>query len=205
MSFLARFRIISKFLAVILLMSAIAGSVAFFGISSMKTMNEHSVKMLAATERSLVAARLSQNVIALNRAEFRAALDPRNDNREASRKVVEEQYKSYEDRFARLSLTNDERARAILPEIAEAFKAYRKSIDTTFQLAESFKNTSLSESSAQLREHSMEGRALSENLEVKMRAASDFINAHAELLSKESTEIYDSASMMMLITRLRVS
>ena len=68
MSFLARFKVITKFLAVILLMSAIAGTVAFVGIDAMKSMNEQAIQMVGAANRSLEAARLNQNVLALNRA-----------------------------------------------------------------------------------------------------------------------------------------
>lgn len=199
MSFLARFRIISKFLSVIVLMSAIAGTVAFVGFESMKTMNEQAIEMVGAANRALEAARLNQNILALNRAEFRTALDPRNENRESARAVVDEQLKLFDERFSRVSQTKDDRARAMMPEIKEAFAIYRKSIESTFQVAEASKNAALSESSTQLRERALESRALAEALQAKMRAASDLINQRTERLSKESAELYASASRTMMI------
>ena len=129
-------------------------------------------------------------MLALNRAEFRTALDPRNESREATRKVVDEQLKLFDERFARVSQTKDDRARAMMPDIKDAYVNYRKSIDSTFQLAEASKNASLSESSMQLRERALESRGLAETLQAKMRAASDLINQRTERMSKESTELY---------------
>ena len=107
--------------------------------------------------------------------------------------------KLFDERFANVSQTKDERARAMMPEIKDAYSNYRKSIDSTFQLAEASKNASLSESSTQLRERALESRALAEALQAKMRTASDLINQRTERMSKEATELYESASRMMMI------
>jgi methyl-accepting chemotaxis protein len=47
--------------------------------------------MSASAHRALLAARANQNVIAMNRAEFRSALDPRDENRLAAQDVIREQ------------------------------------------------------------------------------------------------------------------
>ena len=83
MSFLARFRILTKILSIIILMAGIAVGVAWIGISSLGSLNDKADNMSAAAQQSLLAARANQNVLALNRAEFRSALDPRSDNRTA--------------------------------------------------------------------------------------------------------------------------
>ncbi|MDU6138529.1 MAG: methyl-accepting chemotaxis protein, partial [Bradyrhizobium sp.] len=91
MSLLSRFRVLTKILAIVILMAGVAGTISWFAIDALATVAEGAALMKSAANRALLAARANQNVIALNRAEFRAALDPRNENREAALKVVEEQ------------------------------------------------------------------------------------------------------------------
>jgi methyl-accepting chemotaxis protein len=68
MNFLARFRILTKILSIIVLMGGIAATVAYLGISSLGSLNDKADNMSAAAKRSLAAARANQNVLALNRA-----------------------------------------------------------------------------------------------------------------------------------------
>ena len=84
MSFLARFKILTKILAVIALMSAIAAGISWLGIHALSTLNDGADNMSFAAQRALEAARANQNVLAMNRAEFRVALDPRTENRTAA-------------------------------------------------------------------------------------------------------------------------
>lgn len=99
MSILSRFRILTKILAVIILMAAIAIGITVIGTNALKSANEGANNMSAASKRAFVAARAYQNVIALNRAEFRAALDPRQENRAEVRKIVDEQLKMFRERI----------------------------------------------------------------------------------------------------------
>src|SRR5580658_6336651 len=105
MSFLARFRVLTKILAVIVLLAAISVGIAWLGISSLGSLKAGADDMSSASKRALMAADANQNVLALSRAEFRAALDPRPENRVQARKIVEEQTKNFETRMDEVSKT----------------------------------------------------------------------------------------------------
>src|ERR1700730_12627761 len=134
MNFLSRFRILTKILLIIILMAGIASAVAYIGISSLSSLNDKAENMTAAAERSLLAARANQNVSALNRAEFRSALDPREENRTAARRVIEDNLKQFDERFELIGKTPDERSRAMLPGVKEAFASYKTHLDKTLRL-----------------------------------------------------------------------
>ncbi|MFX9915813.1 hypothetical protein ABTP64_18565, partial [Acinetobacter baumannii] len=85
MKFLGRFRILSKILGIVFLLCGIAAAIAWIGVSALGELSEKADIMSTSAKRALLAARANQNVIALNRAEFRSALDPRDDNRLAAR------------------------------------------------------------------------------------------------------------------------
>ena len=117
MSLLARFKIITKMLAVILLLAAVAAGTSWLGIHTMAAMNAGADNMSFAAQRALEAARANQSVIALNRSEFRIALDPSPENRSAVHGMIEEQLKSFNERLAGLSTTRDEQAKSLVPAV----------------------------------------------------------------------------------------
>jgi methyl-accepting chemotaxis protein len=125
MSFLARFRILTKILAIVMLMAVVAAVISALGISALSSLNAGADNMNAPSKRALIAARANQNVIALNRSEFRIALDPRPENREQVRKDVDEQTKEFQERIDELGKTRDEQARAMMPAVKEAWSAYQ--------------------------------------------------------------------------------
>ena len=81
MSFLARFRVLTKILAVIILMSGIAAGMSWLGIHALSSLNDGADNMNVAARRTMKGARANQNVIAISRAEFSLALDPSPENR----------------------------------------------------------------------------------------------------------------------------
>ena len=199
MSFLARFRILTKILAIILLMAALAASITFVGTIALRSLNENADNMGAAARRSLVAARANQNVLAMNRAEFRSALDPRAENRGAARKVIEENITTFQERIAELDKSRDEKARAMMSGVKVAFEAYRTIMGNTLRLVDAVKDAQLSETTVQLRDAAMASRGAAEELQGKVRVVADELNDRVEDLAKESTVEYEAASRLMMI------
>src|SRR3954465_13822562 len=125
MHFLSRFRILTKVLAIVVLLSGVAAMIAYVGITALGQVSDKADAMSSAARRALLAARANQNVIALNRAEFRSALDPRDENRLAAREIIETELKQYQERFDGVSKPPDEKAQALLPGARDAFSAYK--------------------------------------------------------------------------------
>src|SRR5208282_5859183 len=98
MSFLARFRILTKILAIVVLMTAVAGGISWLGLRALGSLNDAADNIKVASKRALTAARANQNILAISRSEFRAALDPREQNRSEARKVADEQIKLFNER-----------------------------------------------------------------------------------------------------------
>ncbi|TFV38417.1 methyl-accepting chemotaxis protein [Bradyrhizobium niftali] len=199
MHFLGRFRILSKILGIVVLLCGIGAAIAWLGVSALSDLSEKAGVMSTAAKRALLAARANQNVIALNRAEFRSALDPRDDNRLAARDVINAQLKQYQERFDEVSQTPDEKAKTLLPGVREAFSAYKSQMDTTLAAVDAEKSAKLSDSADKLRDTAMKSRAAAENLQGKMRELADRLNARVEEKSKEAREQYESTSRFLII------
>jgi methyl-accepting chemotaxis protein len=199
MHFLGRFRILSKILGIVVLLCGIGAAIAWIGISALSDLSQKADEMSMAASRSLLAARANQNVIALNRAEFRSALDPRDDNRLAARELINAQLKQYQERFDELSKTPDEKAKTLLPGVRDAFSAYKSQMDTTLAAVEAEKASKLSESADKLRDAALKSRTAAENLQGKVRELADRLNTRVEEKSKEAREKYESTSRFLVI------
>jgi methyl-accepting chemotaxis protein len=199
---LARFGILTKVLAIVVLLSGIAAGMAYLGISALGQLNEDAERMQAAASRALTAARASQNVIVLNRAEFRSAVDPRDENRLAAREVIEGQLKQYHERFEDLSQTPDEKARALLPAVREAFDAYKAQLQATLAAVDAQQSAKITDSAEKLRDTAMKSRTAAENLQAKMRAVGDRLNERVEENNRSAKERYESTSRLLIIMAL---
>jgi methyl-accepting chemotaxis protein len=199
MSVIARFKIITKIFVVLVLLSTIAGIMSWLGIRALASLNESADNMAFAARRALEAARANQNVIALNRAEFRVALDPGQENRSAVRGVLDEQMRLFDERLNSLARSRDQQALGMLPAVKEAMAEYQRGLKNTLSLAENAKNTQLSEEAAQLRDSAMKSRAASEKLQGTVRAVADRLIESVELSAKGVTEEYEATSRLLII------
>ena len=84
MSLLSRFRILTKLIAVVVVLSAISAVITWLGVSSLKSLSEATDHMELVAAQSTMAQRLSVNLLAINRAEFQISTDPRVESRAAA-------------------------------------------------------------------------------------------------------------------------
>ena len=198
MSLLSRFRVLTKILAIVILMAGVAGTISWFAIDALATVAEGAALMKSAANRALLAARANQNVIALNRAEFRAALDPRNENREAALKVVEEQRKQFAERLEEVAKTRDDQARAMIPDVRAAYAEYEKGIQETIRVVSAAKDVQLSEQAERMRDVAMKSRASAEKLQAKMKDVADRLTTRVDNLAKAAEDQYQQTSRMLV-------
>ena len=199
MSFLARFRVLTKILVVIILMSGIATGMSWLGIHALSSLNDGADNMNVAARRMLKGARANQNVIAINRAQFGLALDPGPQNRAEVRKVIDAEMKVYRERIEDVGTTRDEQAKAMLPAVDEAMTAYAKEVEDMFRLADGVKDVPSSEQSVQLRDSVARSRATAERLKANIARVVDRLNDRVDYFSKSATEEYETVSRWMII------
>ena len=109
MSFLARFRVLTKIIAVVFMLSGIAAGITWLGVNSLKSLSDATDLMEEASGHAVRAATLAQDVIALNRAEYQLGVDPRAESRAAARKKIDERVKAIEEHMAEVGKTHDQK------------------------------------------------------------------------------------------------
>ncbi|MGY4161706.1 methyl-accepting chemotaxis protein [Bradyrhizobium sp. USDA 4461] len=199
MMFLARFRILTKILAIVGGLSIIAGMLAYLGISSLKSLSERGIVTARAAERALLSARANQNVLAINRAEFRSALDPRDENRISARGVIDEQLKLLEERLAEISKTQDPQTIALLSGVRSAQSAYQAQLKQTLDAVDGARAADLTQSAEKLRDVAMKSRAAAEELQARVRAVADRQDQRVRDNVKANEQEYASTSELLIL------
>jgi methyl-accepting chemotaxis protein len=199
MSLLARVKIITKILAVIMLLAAVAASTSWLGIRAMSSMNDDAETMASTAKRALEAARASTSLITLSSAEFQVALDPRPENRAIVHKLVDEQIKLFKGRVEDFSKTRDEKTRAMMPAIKEAMAAYEKGMEKTLRLADETRDVQLSEQVELLRTSAMSSQVAAVKLRAEIRAAAEQLNNRVNEFAKQASEEYLATSNQLMI------
>jgi methyl-accepting chemotaxis protein len=200
--FLARFRVLTKVLAIVAVLSAIAGVITYLGISSLKSLSERGEAMARSAERSLSAARANEHVTAINRAEFRSALDPRDENRLAARSVIEDQLKRFRERLEDVSKSRDLKAQALMPAVHSALSVYEAQMKETLNAVEAAKSAEVTGTAVKLRETVMKSRADAEVLQKSIRAVADRLDQKVEEDSKAADKEYASTSRLLTVIAL---
>jgi methyl-accepting chemotaxis protein len=199
MSFLARFRVLPKILAVVMLLSALAAGITWLGVSAMSALNSGTANMGSAAKRALVATRAAQAILVLNRSEFAVALDPSEQNRAEMKKAIEAQLKNFHERIEDTGKTRDEKARSMMPAVMEAFAAYKKDLDNTLRLVDAVNTVDMTEQSKKLRDAATASRDAAAKLNASIRAVSDRLDERVEQYTAEAAKEYESVSRLMVV------
>jgi methyl-accepting chemotaxis protein len=199
MSFLGRFRVLTKIIAVVVLLSVVAGGIAWLGINSLSSLKDGADNMEAASQRALTAARAAQNVMAISRTEFRAALDPRAENRAGARKLADEHIKMFRERLEELSQTPDPKAKSLMRAVEQSFAEYQKSVENTYRVTEAAKDIQISEQTERLRDVVIKSRELADKLQNDIRAVAERLTERVQELERSANDEYHNTSRLLTI------
>jgi methyl-accepting chemotaxis protein len=199
MQFLGRFRVLTKILAIVAMLAALMGGGSFVAIRALSTQNYNAEKMTLAAKRSLLAARANQDVIALNRAEYRSALDPSDANRLAAQRVIEEQLTAFRERFDEIKKTADQQVQAMLPAVQGTLAAYEDSLKATKAAAEAASAEKITTSAQALLATVMKSRGIADRLQAEMKKVADRLDERVSEFERETAQEYVSTSETLVI------
>src|SRR3569623_1860345 len=152
MPFLARFKVLTKIISVVALLAAISCGLAWLGIASLSSLNASTDKMERAATQSLMAQRLSTNLLAVNRAEFELSTDPRPENVKKLRDAVEKESKQFQERLQWFKdNTTSAESKATVATIDAGWANYKTELAQTFRAADNVKNFTMAEEMDKLR------------------------------------------------------
>lgn len=200
MSILANFRILTKILAVILLLSTVAIGITILGVTSLKSISDSTDRIEFIGGQALRAQYLSGNLIAMNRAEMLVASDPRPENRKAAREALESEQKRFQGRIDEMmKIAQRPAVKAKLAEVAGIWTTYQREAQLTFKAAEAVTNFQSNEQLDQLRKEAAASSLMAENLRTVLRGFSDMLENETKNASESATLEYEATSRLMVI------
>jgi len=198
MSFLARFRILTKILAVILLLSAVAGGITFLGVNSLKSLSDATDHMELASSQAILGARMNQSVIAMSRGEFRIATDPRIENRSLVLKQLGAEKELFLTRLKDISARADAETKRHLVGIDALSADYQRQQEVTFKAAEAVKNLQMAEELQRLRDAVEVSRLVAEKLRAAIIAMVNDLDKRVARVSTDATAEYNHVTTLMM-------
>ncbi|MBP2313732.1 methyl-accepting chemotaxis protein [Azospirillum soli] len=197
---LSNMRIATKVMGLISLLSLLAVAIAGVGVTSLSSLNEAAQGAQLAGSEGTTAARLRQNVLSLNRAEYRIAADPSGENIKESLEVIEYQKKQLEERLILLRKTAEAEEARLIEDIERAYTVYKEELKGTLDRAQSLSGSiALSSVQRELVNEGKLSRLAAEKLESALRAYTDKSDKEAEALATQAEATYHRASWIMIL------
>ncbi len=199
MAFLSNFKVLTKILAVIGVMAAVAVTITYFGTTSLSSLNTATDVMEDKAEGALLAARISRIAVSLNRAEYVLASNPTPETRAQVRKEVDEELKALTERLASLKQHVSAHDEKKIAEIEAEFAAYRKELEETFKVADQVRDFTATEDVKKLQESVASSSVATTTLRNALRVLQDSLDKEVSTVSAAATDEYNRASRLMII------
>jgi methyl-accepting chemotaxis protein len=200
MAFLSRFRILTKLIAVVVVLSAISAIITWLGVSSLKSLSDATDHMELVAAQSTMAQRLSVNLLAINRAEFQISTDPRAESRAAAQKIVDEESKTFIEQLEwfkkkahRQSVKDD------LTKLENDWSAYQKELSGTFRAAEAVTDFKMTEQMDRLRREAHQSAEVANKVRTNLHHLAAQLDKEVSAVSDEATSEYQFVSRLMMI------
>jgi methyl-accepting chemotaxis protein len=199
MFLLAKFKILTKILGIVVMLSSITAATGWLGVHALGSLNDGAENMSYETRRAIDAVLATQNVIAMNRGQFNVALDPSPKNRVGVRTNIDKDVILLHAQIDEIETTRDPRAKGMLPALRESLAIYEKSVADTFRLAEATDDGQSIEETAALRDAAMKGRAIELILRGKINAVADRLRDRVDHFATAASEEYGFTSKVLMI------
>ena len=199
MSLLSNRRILTKILAIVVLLSAVASTIAYVGISAMEQLNDTTERLNKSADSSVLAARMNVALVSINRSEFRLASDPRPEGRKEAEEEIASGVKIFNDRLKKIIALGNTATKSRIATIEARWAKYTQGLDTTMKTADAVKNFQMTDEMSKLRDAVIASATLAESLRAELRALNDDFDKRMSQMSEAATEEYHAVSREMII------
>jgi methyl-accepting chemotaxis protein len=200
MSFLARFRVLTKIVAVVVLLSAVAIGITFLGISSLNQISAQTDLVAKTGNEALLLKGINSNVLAINRAEFLIASDPRADTKREAKAQIDAELKTLNARIAELKKTltgADSKQR--LGEIEKETTRYTHELDAVYKAADAVKDFKMTEELGRLHDAAVTSDKEAAGVRASIKSFIDLYEKRIDTVVQEAEAEHSRISMMMIV------
>jgi methyl-accepting chemotaxis protein len=200
---LKNWKIRTKLLVLVGVMSAVIAIVSGVGYYAMELEADYRERIESDLRRALGGSRINTNAMALNRAEFRLAAEPSEEQLKVVTKIIEEEKKTLESRLAELRRTVSPDQAKQLDVIGEAYKVYVVDLDITLeQVRRHGKDVTVGQAQRGIIQAARESEAAVNKLRAAIRAYNDHVYKEANELSYEAHRFSRLTEIVVVVVGL---
>jgi methyl-accepting chemotaxis protein len=194
--YLGRYSVAAKIMAVVVILAGVSAAIAAVGTLSVDRLSQAAYTLEKAGDKKKVGARLSQDVLALSRAEYELAVDP--GRVDAVRARVEEVTADFDEKLAQARALADASYHAQLDTVEQAYRSYLESVERTLEVAEAAGTVTLSAGQQRLADTVRDSEAPAETLRQHVAAFVTSVEANANRQAAEAEQVAGTAMAAML-------
>lgn len=188
-----------KLVALVILLSGATAGVSYTGIANMDKVAASAETIAVAGNEATSGARLARQVVALNRGEFRVALDPSAEQIALVTGQMKEAQAALEADLETIRQTAGPNQQVMVDKIDDAYRNYLSEMQITVQLARELGGqVSMSAAQSRLREEARKSREAALQLENAVREYTTYTTAKGEQIAAQAAETSRSASTVMV-------
>jgi methyl-accepting chemotaxis protein len=196
---LSNWKIIYKLLLLVGIMSAVILVVAGTGLFSLRDAVDATAQTAGDGKVALIGARMNQNILYLNRAEFRLVSDPSPETYDAVSKVIDEHTKLLQDRITQSLDGADPEEVAKLTAIKAKVDAYMAQLQSTLDAAKQLgAQVTMSDAQKKLAAEAMESRKAAEDTIKEIKTYADFESAKSDQQAADAAAAGERITIVLI-------
>ncbi|MGC2856137.1 methyl-accepting chemotaxis protein [Novispirillum sp. DQ9] len=189
----------TKLVALVLTLSTVTGVVSVTGVTNINHMSLATDEIALAGSEALIGAQLRREAVAMNRGEFRIAVEPTEEQIRVVSGQIDESRVRLEDMLRKARATATDAQVGQLQAVDTAYAAYRASLEATLKVArEHGAAVTMSEAQRLIQAEARSSRAAAIALEEALTAYADYADRKAARLSQEASAAGSAASTLMI-------
>jgi methyl-accepting chemotaxis protein len=199
MSFLARFRILTKILTVIAILAVVAAGITVLGVDSLKQIAEETGLVSRTSREALLLSRINTNLQAINASIYQIASDPRPDSRSEAQKTITQESETFKKRFAALNaLVVSQETKDRLAKISSEADALNTAIANVYQAADAVQNFQMTDEMQHVRDAAVSTDKLVDSLRTSLRSMMEAYDERVTNVNSEADALYLRVSTLMI-------
>ncbi len=178
----------AKLLLLIGAISLVTAVVSAFGITRITHLNKQLSAVSQVDNMSLLGARMNQNLIIMNRSQYRVAADPSPDTVAAASEVAAKNRQQFDERLAQqISTARSDEEKGQLRAIQTAYTGYVDSLETTYDTARQVGGqVALNEVQRKVNDQVKASRTHADALQAAIKTYVDYLDAKAQKTGDEA-------------------
>ena len=195
---LSHFKILYKLLILVGVLTVVTAAVSAVGIYAINDLSTMTTRVDTAGTETKTAARLGQNAVTLNRAEYRLAADPNDEQIKELADAIASEREQFRERLEVIRASAGETQTALLDEVEQAYQAYLSEIQKTLSVGRE-KSGLVDINSAQeaIVNSARTSRRAATALEDTIKAYVDYTDKKAGQISLDAQSTADQMNMIM--------